>query len=430
MIIKGQSRARARQLATHLLRADQNESIGLHECRGTIAQDVAGALIEMETRGRAARSERPLYHASISPEAATPLTEDQIGQAVDLLEERLGFHGQPRVVVLHRKKGREHVHVVWSRIDVDRGTAIADSWNYRLHEKAARELEALFGHRPVQGSQGRRRRRGSRRTVQDHELRQAERSGIPIGLVSGELTALWRGARDGAEFRRTLEGAGYILARGDRRVFVVIDRSGGVHSLARRIEGVDAAMLRERLRDLSLNQLPSVAEARASVTSIKTRHSSRQLGIAFVRASREVGHRAGQVRPVQEITLKARANARAMIAPDTNVRSQLMRIAADRRDFPGYSVKPISPYRSARAALIAEYASRIAQALRYTPPHEVDAVIAALRAEREAALDALYSARPLNTRGKRRRRKDVSPAMVRVLRSRVRLWSRVNRKLW
>jgi hypothetical protein len=152
MIIKGQARGRARQLAEHLLRADQNERIQLYECRGTLAQDVRGALDEMETRGLAGRTQRPLYHASISPEAATPLSGDQIRQAADRLEERLGLHGQPRIVVLHRKKERDHVHVVWSRIEVETGASISYSWNYRLHERTSRELEALFGHRPVEGA--------------------------------------------------------------------------------------------------------------------------------------------------------------------------------------------------------------------------------------------------------------------------------------
>src|SRR5262249_29730736 len=46
-------------------------------------------------------------------------------------------------------------------------------------------------------------------------------------------------------------------------------------------------------------------------------------------------------------------------------------------------------YRSARAALIGEYASRIAQAIRYAPRHELDAILANLPAERAAAVAAL-----------------------------------------
>lgn len=40
------------------------------------------------------------------------------------MENKLGLSGQPRAVVFHVKKGREHCHVVWSRIDLDKMRAV------------------------------------------------------------------------------------------------------------------------------------------------------------------------------------------------------------------------------------------------------------------------------------------------------------------
>ncbi|WP_210340454.1 relaxase/mobilization nuclease domain-containing protein [Bradyrhizobium sp. CCBAU 51753] len=181
---------------------------------------IAGA-----ARAKAARTQRPLYHASISPEAATPLRAEQITQAVDHLEDRLGLQGQPRVVLLHRKKDREHIHVVWSRIEADTGNAVSYSWNYRLHEQASRELEAMFGHRPVPNSPARRVRAPG--DAEDYELRQAERCGLSPSKASQEITAIWNAASANPdELRTRLAETGYTLARGDRRVFVVIDRHG------------------------------------------------------------------------------------------------------------------------------------------------------------------------------------------------------------
>jgi hypothetical protein len=42
--------------------------------------------------------------------------------------------------------------------------------------------------------------------------------------VTAEITALWKNATVAEQFREDLARAGYVLARGDRRVFVVIDR--------------------------------------------------------------------------------------------------------------------------------------------------------------------------------------------------------------
>ena len=77
------------------------------------------------------------------------------------------------------------------------------------------------------------------------------------------ITKLWQQSDTGAAFAKALEDSGWILARGDRRDFVAIDPKGGVHSLARRIDGAKVKDVRARLVDLDMSALPGVAEARA-----------------------------------------------------------------------------------------------------------------------------------------------------------------------
>ena len=55
----------------------------------------------------------------INPEPPNRLTPEQRAEAVGALERKLGLEGHARVVVVHDKKDREHIHVVWSRIDLD-----------------------------------------------------------------------------------------------------------------------------------------------------------------------------------------------------------------------------------------------------------------------------------------------------------------------
>jgi hypothetical protein len=64
-----------------------------------------------------------------------------------------------------------------------------------------------------------------------------------------------------------LEEQGMVLARGDRRDFLAIDRAGGIHALGKRILGASAAKIRAHFADLSRNDLPTVAEARLSLRS-------------------------------------------------------------------------------------------------------------------------------------------------------------------
>jgi hypothetical protein len=68
MIIKGKSRAGPQQLATHLGNAEKNERVSLIETRGTVAQDLRGALVEMDAYAIGTKCERSLYHAAMSPE--------------------------------------------------------------------------------------------------------------------------------------------------------------------------------------------------------------------------------------------------------------------------------------------------------------------------------------------------------------------------
>ena len=55
-------------------------------------------------------------------------------------------------------------------------------------------------------------------------------------------------------------------------IFSVIDPKGGIHSLARRIEGAKVKDVRARMADVDMKRLPSVAEARKAQYA---RHGSR-----------------------------------------------------------------------------------------------------------------------------------------------------------
>lgn len=263
MIIKGVSCAGAARLAAHLTRTDTNERAEVKEIRGTVADDLRGALREMEVVSAGARTSKPFYHASINTLADERLSDEQRVIAIDRLEQALGLSGQARVVVVHEKEGREHCHIVWSRIDLDRMAAISDSHNYRKHEEVARALEKEFGHERVQGAHVEREGKARpERTPSHREMLQAERTGLGTRDVKEMMTGIWQSTKNGKEFRAALEERGWILARGDRRDFVAIDTSGGVHSVSRRIEGANAADVRQRFADLDPKTLSSVAEAK------------------------------------------------------------------------------------------------------------------------------------------------------------------------
>jgi hypothetical protein len=263
VIIKGTSCAGAGRLAVHLTRTDTNERVEVRDIRGVTAEDLRGALLEMEAVGAGVRAKQIFYHGSINPEPGEWMTEEQRAYAIDRLEKEMGLTGQPRIVVVHEKKDREHTHIVWSRIDLDRMAVVSDSNDYYQHEIVARALEREFGFKRVQGAlierDGKER---PERTPSHREMLQAERTGVSPQQAKALMTGTWNTTKNGKQFQAALAEKGWILARGDRRDFVAIDATGGVHSIARRIDGAKAADVRERFADIDPRSLQSVAEAR------------------------------------------------------------------------------------------------------------------------------------------------------------------------
>jgi hypothetical protein len=280
MVIKGGSIWGAARFAAHLQRTDTNEIRNeVIEMRDVAATDLRGTLCEMEAIASACPNcKKPLYQASINTQAHERMSDEQRMKAVDRLEKELGLTGQPRVVVVHEKNdGREHCHVVWSRIDLDKMRAISDSHNFRKHEIVARELEREFGHERVQGAHIERDGKPRPpRTPSHKEIQQGARTGVSPKQAREHLTALWQRADNGKAFAEALSQSGWILARGDRRDFVAIDQKGGTHSLSRRIEGATAKDVRARLADLDMSRLPSVAEARATQQARHAPQAARQ----------------------------------------------------------------------------------------------------------------------------------------------------------
>ena len=280
MVIKGGSISGAARFAAHLQRTDTNEIRNeVIEMRDVAATDLRGALLEMEAVATACPNcKKPLYQASINTQAHERMTDEQRMKAVDRLEKELGLTGQPRIVVVHEKNdGREHCHIVWSRIDLDKMRTISDSHNYRKHEIVARELEREFGHERVQGAHIERDGQPRPpRTPSHKEIQQGARTGVSPKQAREHLTALWQRADNGKAFAEGLAASGWILARGDRRDFVAVDQKGGTHSLSRRIDGATAKMVRERLADLKPETLPSVAEARATQQARHAPEAARQ----------------------------------------------------------------------------------------------------------------------------------------------------------
>ncbi len=259
MIIKGGARAKPADLAAHLQRTDTNERVLVLEVAWG-SQDLRQAFTDWQDLvAVTAKGQHGLYHANIDPHEDYQMSGEQWAYAIQKLESELGLEGQPRAVVMHVKHGREHVHVVWSRTDLDTQTLRSDSNNYEAHERSARHLEQTFGHEIVPGPHTGRDKSLARDSISHAEWQQAERTGISVAERRGAMRDAWEQSDTGPAFREALAAQGYILATGDRRGFVAIDRAGELVALGKRSLGVSTTDIGERLAGVDL---PDVATAR------------------------------------------------------------------------------------------------------------------------------------------------------------------------
>lgn len=265
MIPFASQRGGGQNLATHLLNEYDNEVAALNQLRGAVASDLHGALKEWEVLARTlTRCEKYLYSLSINPDPRQgPLTHEQYMDYIGRVEEALGLTGQPRAVVFHTKYGREHCHVVWSRIDAQEMKAVHLAFD---HEKLMRVTRSFARDHGLKLPPGYEKSRGAGQESL-YESEQQRQTGLSKADHMRQVTQAWHHSDDARSFVQALSEKGYILATG-KRPYILVDVYGGMNALPKLIDDkeVRTADIRKFLeRDFPPESLPSVEKAQALV---------------------------------------------------------------------------------------------------------------------------------------------------------------------
>ena len=267
MILKASQRGGPSQLAAHLLNDKENDHVTLQEVRGFVASDLKGAMVEAGAIAKGTRCRQPVFSLSLNPPKDAQASISDLLDAAERAEAVLGLQGQPRAIVIHEKAGRQHAHVVWSRIDAESMKAInLPHFKNRLKE-LSKELYLEHEWTLPEGH----RENGWKNPLNFSlaEWQQARRLGLDPREIKQVFRDAWDRSDNLASFANALEERGYYLARGDRRGIVATDLSGQVYAVAR-WSGVKTKELRARLGDGE--KLPSVATVH---TDLRKRVSSK-----------------------------------------------------------------------------------------------------------------------------------------------------------
>jgi hypothetical protein len=260
MILKASQRSGGKQLGAHLLREDQNEHVEVHEVSGFVSECVQGAMKEAYAMSRGTRCEQYLFSVSLNPPATEDAGVEAFERALQLIEEKTGLAGQPRVVVFHEKEGRRHCHAVWSRIDAETMTAKPLPFFKSKLREVAKQLFIENGWELPKGFVDAKQRDPRNFTLQ--EWQQASRAGLDAKQLKGLAQESWAMSDNKAAFIRAMEERGLFIARGDRRSHVAVTINGDVFAVSKLV-GMRTKEIAARLGDAS--ELPSVKERLADL---------------------------------------------------------------------------------------------------------------------------------------------------------------------
>ncbi|HXR75365.1 MAG TPA: hypothetical protein VN737_05285 [Bryobacteraceae bacterium] len=267
MIVKGKTRKDGHALAMYFLTSEE----GARRIFGTDPLgDTLTAMTEWDEIGSLTRGEKPLYHMQLCPDAQYPVTDAQWKRMAEIVLDELGAKGHDYELYFHpglKPDGHHqpHAHLGICRTNRDTLKMLDLSYNYVAHERASARIALEFGWELVPGKHFNRDRDSQeefpRQKLTKDEAEYENRTGLSKEDRVREITALKAAADSGPAFKAALEEAGYLLAKGDRG-YLVIDQKGG-QSVLTRNTGLKKKELEAFMKDVPLDKLPSVAEAKA-----------------------------------------------------------------------------------------------------------------------------------------------------------------------
>ncbi|UKP01585.1 relaxase/mobilization nuclease domain-containing protein [Nostoc sp. UHCC 0870] len=100
-------------------------------------------------------AERVVYHVSLSAAKDDVISEDKWCEIGNRYMKEMGFDANQFVIFRHENTDDDHVHIAASRIRMDTGKVVHDSWDYVRSEKVLRQIEIDYDLVQVQGSRER-----------------------------------------------------------------------------------------------------------------------------------------------------------------------------------------------------------------------------------------------------------------------------------
>lgn len=262
MIIEGNQRGNAKQLANHLLNDRDNDHVTVHEITGLSSETVHGAFQEIEATSRATCCKQFLFSVSLNPPRNETVSTETFEKAISDIEQKMGLEGQPRVVVFHEKEGRRHAHCVWSRIDAQSMTAINLPFYKKKLNEISKDIYLEQGWNLPKGFIDK--QYANPLNFTREQWQQAKRQEDDPRIIKHIFKQAWDTSDNAKALAQALQDYGFTIAQGDGRGLVAVDYKGEVYSLSR-WTGLKSRALNARLKQ---EDLPSVQQAKTKIAEM------------------------------------------------------------------------------------------------------------------------------------------------------------------
>ncbi len=97
-------------------------------------------------------ADRVVYHVSLSAAKGDKLDDEKWTEIGERYMKEMGFDANQFVIFRHHNTDDDHIHIAASRIRMDTGLLVHDSWDYIRSEKILRQIEIDYDLVQVQGS--------------------------------------------------------------------------------------------------------------------------------------------------------------------------------------------------------------------------------------------------------------------------------------
>jgi hypothetical protein len=127
-------------------------------------------------------------------------------QTLELMEKRLGFEGQPRIVTFHINEatGEKHWHAGWCRVDLDTMRAIDPGLYKNDLRKLCREQELAYGLRQLDNE---RQAHDRAPAATQNETEESRRLGTNVRDIRNAILECLEHSDNGRAFKAALEVA-------------------------------------------------------------------------------------------------------------------------------------------------------------------------------------------------------------------------------